>query len=242
MTTVDAWTGWSPRSTSRNAGALYLVIILFGVGSELLRSSLIEPMDAGQTAANILAAPELLRFSLVADSIMALCDVALAILLFVLLRPVSMPLACLAAAFRLVQSAVLGGNLLNQQAALLLLDREPALSGLDLEQVAALAQIALEKHSHGYDLGLLFFGVNCLLLGVLIVRSGYIPRLLGLGLLAAGIVYLAGGYLLLLAPLAAESFTLAYVVPLVAESAFCLWLLLRGVNGQQARQSATSSA
>lgn len=242
MTTADAWTGWSPRATSRNAGALYLVIILLGVGSEVLRSTLIEPMDAGQTAANILAAPELLRFSLVADSIMALCDVALAILLFVLLRPVSMPLACLATAFRLVQSAVLGGNLLNQQAALLLLDREPTMTGLDPEQVAALAQVALEKHSYGYDLGLLFFGVNCLLLGVLIVRSGYIPRLLGLGLLAAGVVYLAGGYLLLLAPQAAEGFTLAYVVPLVAESAFCLWLLLRGVHGQQARQSATAPA
>lgn len=221
-------TSYSPdalqQRTARLAGLFYLVIIVCGVWAEgVVRSGLIVPGDAAATASNIRAVVGLFRLSMAADMVMLLCDVALAVLLFSLFRPVSRTLALAAMAFRLVQSAVLGMNLLNPAAALLVLDR-PDLSA----QGDALTLLFLELHAKGYDAGLLFFGVNCLLIGWLIVRSRLFPASLGLLMAGAGAVYLTGSALQFLAPSLTGSFAPAYVLPLVAESGFCLWLLLRG--------------
>ena len=153
------------------------------------------------------------------------------VLLFLLLRPVSPALALAAMVFRLVQSAIIGANLLNAQTALLLLEGGvAAASGLGADGVAALAAISLERHAYGYDIALLFFGVNSLLVGYLVVRSGFLPAVIGYALAAAGAVYLVGSGLRLLVPDWVDLFELAYLVPLVAESAFALWLLVRGVD------------
>ncbi len=112
----------NPSTVARLAGALYLGIIVLGVWSELaVRAPLAVPGDPAATVANIREAEALLRLSLAADTLMAVFDVALAVLLFVLLRPVSTLLALVAMAFRLIQAAVIGAALLNQQAALLVL-------------------------------------------------------------------------------------------------------------------------
>lgn len=220
----------APQLQARMAGTLYLIIIVLGVCSEaLVRSSLIVPGDAAATAGNILANEGLFRLGFAADTVMAMSDVALAILLFVLLRPVSPTLALMAAAFRLIQTAILGVNLLNHHAALLILTGTSG-GGFDSAQLEALAQLSLAIHGHGYDLGLLFFGINSLLVGWLVFRSGFLPKALGVLMAGAGLVYLAGGYLLFLAPAAAEPFAVAYALPLIAESALCLWLVARGVN------------
>ncbi len=221
----------SPQTYARTAGALYLIIIVFGVWSEVfVRSRLVVPGDPAATAGNILANEGLFRLSFAADSIMALSDVALAILLYALLRPVSRTLALMAAAFRLIQTAIVGVNLLNQHAALLILGSAGHLNAFDAGQLNALALLFLDTHSHGYDLGLLFFGVNSLIIGYLVFKAPYIPRLLGVLMAAAGLVYLTGSYLLFLAPDHAEAFQPAYGVCLLAEAALCLWLLVRGIN------------
>jgi hypothetical protein len=87
----------------------------------------------------------------------------------------------------------------------------------------------LEAQSHGYDLGLIPFGINCLLTGYLVYKAEFLPRTIGLMLVAAGVVYLVGSYLRFLAPALAGPFQMAYALPLVAETAFCLWLLIKGV-------------
>jgi hypothetical protein len=213
----------NPSVVARLAGVLYLGIIVLGIWSELaVRAPLAVPGDPAATLTNIREAAALLRLSLAADTLMAVFDVALAVLLFVLLRPVDPLLALMAMAFRLIQAAVIGATLLNQQAALLVLGAG--------DVTPELAALFLDLQSHGYDLGLIFFGVNSLLTGYLVVRSGFLPRLIGAGLAAAGVVYLTGSYLLFLAPGFADAFAPAYAVPLVAEAAFCLWLLLRGVD------------
>lgn len=233
---------YAPRGMARVAGALYLAIILLGVWSEVVvRGGLVVPGDPAATAANIAAREGLFRLGFAADTVMALCDVGLAVLLCLIFLPVSRPLALAAAAFRLVQTAIIGANLLNQHAALLYLGG----AGLDQDAGRALALVALEMQAHGYDLGLIFFGVNSLLTGVLLWRAGFFPRALGALMVAAGGVYLAGSYLLFLAPAAAEAFQPAYLVPLLAEASFCLWLLLRGLDAarwEAARVSAAGGA
>lgn len=219
----------SPLALARLAGALYCVIIILGVSSELgVRATLMVPGDASATAENILGSQGLFRAGLAADTVMALCDVGLAVLLYVLLKPAGALLALAAMVFRLVQTAVLGANLLNQHMALVLLGGSGNSPGGGRREALALA--FLDLHADGYDLALVFFGVASLLVGTLIARSGFLPRVLGWLVGAAGIVYLAGSFLNFLAPSAAADFAPAYLVPLVAETALALWLLFRGVD------------
>ena len=212
----------APMGAARLAGALYLLIMLLGLTSEVaLRGSLITPGDAAATATAILARPGTLRLSLAADTVMALADVALAVLLYLLLRPVDVALALMAMVFRLVQAALIAMSLLFQYGALLILQAGGAPDA---------AMLALQLHGHGYDLGLVFFGVNSLLTGWLLVISGYVPKLLGGLIAAAGVVYILGSAILFMAPAMAGLFAPAYLLPVLSETAFCLWLLVRGLG------------
>lgn len=221
----------SPLVYARIAGLLYLIIIVSGIYSEVfIRSSLVVAGDAAATAANIVASEGLFRFGFLADSIMLLSDVAIAVLFYVLLKPVSKTLALTAAAFRLTQAAVLGFNLLNYYAALLLINGVGYAAVFRPDQLNTLALLFLDMHNHGYDLGLIFFGLSNLLLGYLVVRSEYFPGILGYGLIAAALVYLTGSFTRFLFPGYISLIEPIYIVPLVAELAFCIWLLVKGVR------------
>jgi hypothetical protein len=221
----------SPLIYARVAGFLYLIIIVFGISSEVfIRSSLIVMGDANTTATNIMASEGLFRFGFVADSIMLLSDVAIAILFYVLLKSVGKTLALTATAFRLTQAAILGSNLLNYYAALLLLNGVGYATAFKSDQLNALALLFLDMHSHGYDLGLIFFGLSNSILGYLVVKSDHFPGILGYGLIAAAVVYLTGSFTLFLFPDYVSLIKPIYTVPLIAELSFCLWLLIKGVR------------
>jgi hypothetical protein len=221
----------SPLIYARVAGFLYLIIIVFGIFSEVfIRSDLIVSGDATTTTTNILASEWLFRLGFVADSIMLLSDVAIAVLFYVLLKPVSKTLALTAAAFRLTQAAILGLNLLNYYTAILLLSDTGYATAFEADQLNALVMLFLDMHRHGYDLGLLFFGLSSLILGYLVVKSDYFPGILGYGLIAAAVIYLTGSLTLFLFPDYVSLITPMYIVPLIAELSFCLWLLVKGVR------------
>jgi hypothetical protein len=217
------------RSAAQVAGLLYLVIIVCGIGAEVvLRGPLVDLSSAGGTALAIREAAMSFRLAIGADIVMAMADAALAILLYVLFRPVAPVLALTAMVFRLVQSVLIGANLMNMQAAWLLISGGQDISALTSGEAEAMATLFLNMHAHGYDLGLVFFGVNSLLTGALIWRSGFVPRILGAGIALAGMVYLTGSTLRFFAPAAFDVFSPAYGITLITEAAFCLWLLLAG--------------
>lgn len=206
----------------RVAGLLYLIIIVAGLGAELgLRGPLIDLTDAEGTAAAILAAPVQFRLAIAADLIMALCDAGLAILLYLIFRSVAPALALSAMVFRLIQTILIAANLMAMQAAWLLISGDTGV--VDAE---ALALVFLDLHGHGYDLGLFFFGVNSLIMGMLVWHSRVFARAFGIGLAAAGLVYLTGSALRFFAPDLSAAFAPAYGVTILAETAFCLRLLL----------------
>jgi hypothetical protein len=92
----------------RFAGLLYLVIIVFGISSEvLLRGPLVASGSADAVASAIAANPVPLRLSIAADAVMAMSDAALAVLLFLILRAYGPGLALAAMVFRLMQGAVI---------------------------------------------------------------------------------------------------------------------------------------
>jgi len=200
------------RSLGRRAGLTYLVLIVSGVAGGLILRS---PLETGGVA--LLAQEGILqafRWSLLADTLMLLADVALALLLFALFRPVSEGLARVAMVFRLIQAALIG-------ASLILLT---ALPGLVASGEIALAEVVLATHATGYDLGLAFFAVATGALTVLLFRTDRAPRWIAVGLGLSALVYLGGAIVRLAAPELVTSYEPAFVVPLVAEVSFAAWL------------------
>jgi hypothetical protein len=239
--TAEARSEMSPQLFARTAGLLYLVIIVLGLmGEMVVRANIVAPGDAAATAANIAAAGGLFRMGFLFDSVMFLCDVALAVLLYVLLRPVSRTVALMAMCFRLIQTAVIATNLLHYHAAVIMLGDSGYAAAFGTEELNSLASFFLDLHGYGYDLGLLSFGLSCLLLGYLVYRSRYLPRFIGVLLVAAGFTYLVGSYTRFLFPAQVQAVAPIYVVAIVAELAMCLWLLVRGVNVDLWRAAAST--
>lgn len=217
------------------AGVLYLVIIVLGISGEMLfRSSLIVADDAMATAANVRTLPFTFYSAFVTDLIMLLCDVAIAVVFYQLFRSVNQLLALMAAAFRLVQAAILGFNLLNYYAAIILINGSSYTAVFETEQLSAIALFFLDLHGYGYDLGLMFFAVSNLLLGYLLINSRYFPSVFGYGLQAAALVYLIGSFVRFILPEYVATFEIAYIIPLIAELSFCLWLLIKGIKPHSA--------
>jgi len=218
------------RLLGRVAGFLYLVIIACGIGSEVfIRGSLYDDVDISVTAANILAKSALFKTGFLADSIMLLCDVAIAIVFYRLFRQVDRTLALSAMVFRLVQAVIIGMSLLFYYATYLLLTSNAQPDG----QTYTMLSLLIDMHAYGYDLGLIFFGISNIALGVLVIRSGFCPRPLGHGLIIAAVIYVIGSYTRFLAVEYHTFVEPAYLIPLLAELAFCLWLLFGKIAQDQ---------
>jgi hypothetical protein len=217
-------------SSARTAGVLYLIIIICGLFAEVgVRSQLIEPGDPAATAQNIIGSPMLFRAGLAADVVMFTADVALAIVLYQLFKPLNRTLSMLAAAFRITQTAVIGLNLLNMFQAVRIVDDADYLNVFADGQADALALLYLDAHKYGYLLGLAFFGASTLVIGYLALASRQMPRPLGVLLGLAGAGYLVDTFSFLLIPGYDGSASPIVLAPaLIAEVWFALWLLTKG--------------
>jgi hypothetical protein len=223
----------SPRVLGLTGGILYLYIIVAAAFAEMgVRGRLILRGDAAATASNILGSETLFRLSLAGEVLTCVCDAALAIILYVLFRPVSRNLALLAAAQRLTFTGVYAVTKLFLIAALVLLGGAGYPSAFDQEQLHALAYQSLRLHSLGYGMSLIFFGVHCVLLGWLAYRSGYAPRALGVLLAIGGVGYFVHSMTQMLAPsLAASLFPWIMLPAFPAELWLALWLIVKGNDG-----------
>lgn len=231
-----------PKTIARGAGLAYLVVIVFGLWSEFgIRAALIVSDDPVETASAILTSEELFRLSIVADLLVAVADVVIAVLLYALLQPVSWLMALTAMVFRIINAAIIAANLLHLLTALLLIHHGVLLPAADANSWNAMATIAVDIHHKGYGLALAFFGVSCLVTGLLVYRSGLFPKLLGAGLVLDGFIYLTGCGLALLAPALIPWFMPAIGLAIIIEVGFCLWLLVRGVDAEAWRRFDISS-
>jgi hypothetical protein len=120
---------------------------------------------------------------------------------------------------------------------LLVLGGKPYLSAFTAEQLQALVQMFLELHILADNICLVFFGLYCLLIGCLIFRSVFLPRILGVLMAFAGL-----GWLTFLSPPLAKYLSPSILVlGFLAELSLCLWLLAMGVNVQRWRQQASAA-
>ena len=205
------------------------IIVAATFGEMFVRGRLIVRGDAAATASNILASETLFRVGLAGELVTCLCDIALATILYVLLRPVSKTLSLLAAFNRLAFVGVYAVAKLFLVAAVVILGGADYLNAFDPKQLQALAYLSIRLHGYGYGMSFIFFGSHCVLLGYLIYRSGYVPRLLGTLLVIGGVGYVTHSVVLTLAPtLSAQLFPWILLPAVPAELGLCLWLIAAG--------------
>jgi hypothetical protein len=233
----------SPRLKARIAGLLYLLEIAAHGYGFFVFSSLIVADDAAATAANILASEPSFRLGFAADVIGIAAYVGVTALLYVLLKPVSRSVSSFAALFSLVGCAIFAANVVSRLAPLFLLGNAHYLAAFRTDQLQALALTSLKLYSQGFNISMVFFGFYCVSIGYLILRSTFLPRILGPLLMIAGLGYLINGFGLFLSPaFAAHHLSLAFLAPgIVAEGSLCLWLIVVGVNAGSWRQQAGST-
>ncbi len=233
----------SPQAYARTGGILYAFIILAALFGEVrVRGRLLVSGNAAATAANILGSETLFRAGIAAEMLTCVCDVALAAILYILLKAIDPTLALLAAFFRLTFVSLYAVAKLFEIVTLLLLKGGNVVKVIQLKQLQSMAYLSLGVHAYGYGASLLFFGFSTLLFGYLIYRSGYLPRLIGILLVIAGVGYAAYSLAQMLSPAITEKLLFPWLLlpGFFAELGLCLWLILRGVDARKWEQTIQS--
>jgi len=224
---------YNSKKLGHITGVLYLVVIICaGFSQGVVRESVYAAGDAATTAQNILSNTALFRWGLITDLIAFSTDVAISILLYMLLKSVNKPVALIMASFRLIaHPGVATANLLNHFAALKVLESPGLADQFTAAQLAEFSQYFMEAHHLGYILAGVTFGVHCLLLGYLLIKSSEFPQLLGILMVAACAGYLTESFGFILYPEYKTVF--AWIVGLsaaVGEVSLCLWLMVKGAR------------
>jgi Domain of unknown function (DUF4386) len=231
----------SARLEARVAGLLYLLVILLGGFAEVgVRQGLVVVGDPVATAVAIKGHDALFRLGFAAEMMTNVIAIPLTLIFYRLLAPAGRFWVLLAVVLDLTQNTVNAVNAWTQFAPLTLLSGSPDLVAIPHGELAALARLALKWHDVGFNIGLTFFGFALVIYGVVMFRSGFFPRLLGVLYSLAGACYLANSFAYFLAPGLLSPYVLYPC--LVGEGAVALWLLIVGVNEAKWRAAATRVA
>jgi hypothetical protein len=229
MTPISATLGKSnPKTTARIAGLLYLSLIPLGVfGILYVPNTLFVEGDAAATAHNIIANTSLFRLSIMSALVCQLVNIAVVLLLAKLLQPVSRTLAKLMVLFILLGAPIAMLNELNHMGVLFVLSGSSSLSGFTEQQLHGFAAMLIEMHQQGIQIAAVFWGLWLFPMGVLVYRSKYLPKVIGVLLVIGSLGYLADFLIAFLLP------NISFVVSeftFMGEFAIALWLLVKGVD------------
>jgi hypothetical protein len=225
------------------AGCLYLLLGFSVFRPIYIAGKLIVREDAAATAMNIATHELLFRVGIVTDLLAGISCIFVALALYQVLKGVDQKLGVL--------MVILGGlmpcvidflNVLNDIAAVLLVHGEHFLSLFGESQQAALAMLFLRVHDHGMLINGIFAGLWLFPFGILVFRSVFIPRLIGVGLIINGFAYLIISFTGLLVPNYVDRVSRVVSPALLGEGAIMLWLLIKGANPQPLRTEGSSSA
>jgi len=223
----------SPRLKARITGVLYLVS-----GTLFVRGMPVVTGDAAATAHKILEHETLFRLGFVAELMSSPLYIAVTLLLYILLRPVNKSLSLLAAFFSLAGSIIGALTSLFHLAPVLVLGGSHYLKVFNVDQLQALALMFLNLHTQGLDISMIFFGFYCLLIGYLILKSTFLPRIIGALLMIAGLCYLINYSATFIAPQFAAHLVPYILIPGLAEIVLALWLLVMGLNTERWKEQA----
>jgi hypothetical protein len=225
------------------AGAVYLSLVLTAPFSLLyIPAKLIVRGNAAATASNILSHEMMFRLCIVSELFSSVIFICLGLVLYRLLSVVNKVWAGAMVAFVLVSAVVGFVNVLNYVAALTLFRGADFLAVFEEPQRNALAYLFLRLHNQGEFMNEIFWGVWLFPFGLLVYRSGFLPRFLGIWLMLACLVWVMLSMTALLFPPYYEvAFKMAQPV-LFAELAILLWLLIKGAKVPSPQVSSNASS
>ena len=219
--------------TARTAGVLYLVVIIFGMFAELyVNLRLIVPGDAALTASNIIADEALFRAGFISGLFHHTSFLLLVLVFYRLLRPVNKNLALLMLVLGLGAVPIMMLNMLNQFAALILLSGVDYLAVFTSGQLQALALLFLDFHGYGYYVAGIYSALFLFPLGYLLFKSGYVPKTLGILVIAGCFGYLLELVVVFLFPSYEIISYLGLAIAVIAEFSLTFWLLIKTVKVQ----------
>lgn len=217
------------KKTARCAGLLFMLMVLSGLFAEIFFRQKLFTNDMAVTAGNILNNDFLYRAGILSDIIMSLSYLFTALLLYKLLVSVDKNMASLMVLFAAAGCVLLLSNVLNEFAPLYMVGAGSQAGSLSSGQLQTMAKLSFVTYGHGYMIGQVFFALWVLPLGILICRSKFIPKAIGILFLievAGGLLSVAVHFLI-----PNESIESILLLPgILAEFGFMFFLLIRGIN------------
>ena len=231
------------RRQARVAGLLYFLVALIApYGLMVVPARLLVAGDAQATAQRIAAHPDVLRLGMATEVVHQAIEVWMVLVLYQLLAPVQRMLARQMLVLGLIPIPMVFLNVLAEVAAGLFADGPAWLHAFDRPQLDALALLAMQLHAHGLQLAAFFWGLWLVPLGLLSLRSGFIPKVFGAAAIAAGVGYVLGAASDLLVPALKPALALPAFVLQLGEPALILWLLLGGATRGRVPAQAPAAA
>lgn len=222
------------KKTARITGIFYLLLALIApLSLMIMPSKLIVANDPTQTAMNILSQQPLFRMAIVGETFIVIIELVVLVLLYQLLNSVNKPLSLIAGAARLAMTVVQAINILFYLLTLDVLTDPVYASAFAPQAAETLATLLVRGHALGVLVWQFLFAFHLILLGLLVYKSGFFPKFLGILLLAASLGYLADSYVGILAPgnpLLVSAVTFLLIVSTIGEVVFTFWLLIKGLD------------
>ena len=228
----------SPKAKARLAGFLYLLNILTGLLAQgYISAQIIVPGDAAATAHNILARSTLFRLGFATYLVEMVCQIAMTVLFYELLKPAGRSVSLVAAAISLVGCGIKTMSRLFYFAPLFILNGDHYLASFSGEQLQSLASLLLKVNDYGAAIALAFFGVYALLKGRLLYQSTFVPRALGVLTVIGG-----GGWIAFMwPPLGYRLFPYLAGLGLLGAVVNIFWFLVYGVDEARWRERAAEA-
>lgn len=219
------------KKQARLAGVSYLLIILCGIFShKIVRAGIIVQGDAVATSQRIIEKAFLFRMSIVSDFVMILSYFALGVLLYIIFRNINKNVAITLVLLNVVGTGIMALNMLNQHAAILILDGGSYLDVFSNSQLQALSLFFMNLHGYGYQIATISYGVWLFPIGYLGLKSGYFPKVINYLLMAGAVGYTVA----FLSSFMMLSIPFEITLPAdLGEFSLCLYLLIKGVNGNK---------
>lgn len=225
------------RKQARVAGLWYLLVgITAPIGLLYVPGKLFVPGNATATANHVRASESLLRIGIGSELFQQTIGIFLVLALYRLFKAINERQAVLMVIFSLASVPIMFLNVVNEIAALILASGADFLSVFDTRQLDALIFLFFRLHNHGIIIASIFWGLWLFPFGALVIRSGFIPRLLGVLLMIAGCAYLASAFTTLLLPRYAHLVNQVAIVLEAAELPIMFWLLIWGARPRPARK------
>ncbi|HVF70290.1 MAG TPA: DUF4386 domain-containing protein [Chthoniobacterales bacterium] len=218
----------SPARKARIGGVCWLLCFLTSLFPLIVSSRLVIPRDAATTAANLLANEGLFRLGTAALLLSTAFYVGATLFVYEVLKPANRSISLLAAFFSLVGCAVGALSCIFDLAPFILLKGTPYLAAFTTEQLQGVSYAILALRVQANDTGLFFFGLHCLGVGYLVLRSTFMPPVIGALMLFAGL-----GWLTFLFPPVAHGLAPFNLLPGgIGELSLSLWLIIKGVRAE----------